>query len=94
MTNCLTKKEAVDILQKVQKSPEYADQYSQEIACIKICILAEEKGLNFWGKPVENIRPLFREAKVPVPGDSPEIFENYQTYQEAFNEAWNEAQKG
>lgn len=87
MKNFLTKEQACEVLQNMNEDVCITKSDAVKLKSIKICIAAENIGLNLWGASVEEARPLFSECEIPDENSDEEIMLNYEIYKECVKEA-------
>ena len=63
MKTFLTKAEACEQLKRMERASMRCEDDVQCLASIRICILAEQKGLSLWGKDISMARPLFEQPE-------------------------------
>lgn len=80
MKNFLTKNEACQVLNQVGFFAGLPREDSVALASIRVCLAAENMGYNFWGTPVEEARPLFRDCEIPDANSSSDVVSNYEAY--------------
>lgn len=88
MKKFLTKKEACKQLKEFEPTKVISYEDSVALASIRVCIAAEDMGLNLWGTSVEEARPIFRKPEEPVENSSDLVIENYEAYKLCLAEAY------
>ena len=55
----ITKKEATQFLYSLKEKPVLDMEDCRSLEMIRICLIGDQKGLNLWGKSIEDTRPVF-----------------------------------
>lgn len=72
MKKYLTRNEACEALYNMENKIYLDTEDMVHLRMMRICLVAEQKGLDLWGKPIEETRPIF----VPSIPEQKKVYES------------------